>query len=300
MFGPGVPMTGSQPAPPRRPVNPLSIRLSAKRLPQRLVTGLRSSAEAFLGIDKFNATYAALPPVADREFSAVLLASLNIAIRHEGEPIETIPEQGPLLVIANHPFGVADGCALEALLQSRRRDCMVMATHWLGAIPEIRDRLILVDPGRGKKRRAMNVAGWRSAVRFVAEGGVLGVFPAGRVARLNPFGFRFEEEPWSDHVARLARRGRVPVLPVAFNGPIGSRLDRAARLWRGVGDALALRAFMNQCGSTIELRIGQMVQPDVLCALDDDAAATAYLRARVKALLDSSGKGKSAHGLELS
>jgi putative hemolysin len=40
-----------------------------------------------------------------------------------------IPRQGPVIAVANHPFGLIEGAILTALLPSVRPDAKILANH---------------------------------------------------------------------------------------------------------------------------------------------------------------------------
>src|SRR5688572_12124439 len=85
---------------------------------------------------------AAASESADVPFSTRALAALGVSIVTEGAGV---PESGPLVVVANHPFGALDGLALLDLVGRVRADVKLLGNHWLAAIPELRPQLLPVD-----------------------------------------------------------------------------------------------------------------------------------------------------------
>jgi hypothetical protein len=55
-----------------------------------------------------------------------LLAEMNISVRVNSRDANRIPATGPVVVVANHPFGLLDGAALSVLLSRVRPDVRVM------------------------------------------------------------------------------------------------------------------------------------------------------------------------------
>ena len=61
--------------------------------------------------------------------SAVELLQLRISA--DESPLNRVPKSGPVVFIANHPYGVLDGIVLTWLARKARPDVKVMANHVL-------------------------------------------------------------------------------------------------------------------------------------------------------------------------
>jgi putative hemolysin len=55
-----------------------------------------------------------------------------------GIEARSIPSEGPLVVVANHPFGGLEGLILGSLLLGARPDTKLMANYLLARIPQLR------------------------------------------------------------------------------------------------------------------------------------------------------------------
>jgi putative hemolysin len=267
-----------------RPSEVLSIKASSKRLPRPLLEAARRCFNLLLGFDKFNAVYARLPSCEAADLSRIFLDAMKVRVELDGEPREAIPPVGPLVVIANHPFGLIEGMVVDALLLSVRPDVTVMAVHLLAAIPEWHDRLIFVDPLRSKRKRKLNARGWRQAFRWLGRGGAMGVFPAGRVARFQWRRRAVADPPWSPHIAALARRTGALVLPVHFHGRNGWPFQLAAILCPPLKNLSLVREITNKRGWTLRATLGRLIQPSELAGLATDDEAIAFLRQETEKL----------------
>jgi hypothetical protein len=86
---------------------------------------------------------------ADTAFFSELLESLNIVPECAAEDIENIPRQGPLIVVANHPFGLVEGVMLGAILSTVRSDAKFVANSILAVVPQLRRLILPVDISGG-------------------------------------------------------------------------------------------------------------------------------------------------------
>jgi putative hemolysin len=269
---------------PPRNAQIFSLKVKIKHLPRPLVGAIGRFLDRLLGFRQFNAIYAGLPPCDTDDFARTLLEAMDVHVELTGAARETIPLSGPLMVIANHPFGMIEGMALGALLSSLRRDVTVMVLHLLAAIPEYRDRLIFVDPRRSRKKRLQGARGWLQSRQWLADGGVLAVFPAGRVAHFDWRRLAVVDRPWSPHVAALARRSGVPVLPVYFHGHNGWLFQLAGMFSPALHEAFLMRQLTNKRGRTLKAVLGRVIPASELAAFAGDQEAIAFLRRETEML----------------
>ncbi|MEO0862546.1 MAG: 1-acyl-sn-glycerol-3-phosphate acyltransferase [Pseudomonadota bacterium] len=137
----------------------------------------------------------------------------RIARRVTYEGLEFLPRSGPALVVANHPTGIADGIILHHLLQKRRDDAFYYAnSDILRVLPQFADIIVPVE-WREDKRTVAKTRETMSQTRKALEAGRLGViFPSGRLAKRR--GLRLHERRWMASAAMIARKFKLPVVPV--------------------------------------------------------------------------------------
>jgi len=214
------------------------------------------------------------------EFPRAALEALQIGIDVQADDLQRVPRSGAAILVANHPFGAVEGLVLMSLLESIRPDVRFMANDLLARVPQLRPRLIGVDPfGRASSARR-NVLPLREALAWVRGGGLLVVFPAGEVASWQRPQRVVTDPAWSQSIGRIVRRSGAPVIPVHFPGrnPLGFQL--AGLLSPLLRTALLPRQLLNKSGRDIALSIGQPLAPRRLAQFADDRQLIDYLRTR--------------------
>ena len=267
----------------RAPLAPLIRLKEGKRRPVRrkLVRLAGGSLEKVLRIDKVRAAYDSLPPAEDpKEFVHEALKRLQISYSVDDTEVASVPSEGPVIVVSNHPFGGIDGMILAAVLSSVRPDVKILANYMLGAISDMRPLFLLVDPFGKKGAAERNIASIGKTVRWVKQGGMLVVFPAGEVSHLFLRKARIEDPPWNPMVARLVRLTRAPVLPVYFRGSNSFFFQMAGLVHPKLRTALLPREVMRKRTTEIRMKIGAPIPYRKLSCMEDPEALTRYLRFR--------------------
>jgi putative hemolysin len=259
----------------RQPVSSVTARLKKPLwiLVEQLL-GLRRCQQLY---DRVSAEYSELP------FAEQALKTLNVGYQLNSHERARIPVSGPCILIANHPFGGIEGLILMELLEKQRPDFKVMANALLSRIPQLRDRLINVDPFGGSDAARTNLTPLRQSLNWLKQGGVLVIFPAGEVASRQSSG-EITDPTWSSTLPRLVRRSKAPVLPVFFPGENGALFQWAGRIHPRLRTALLPRMVLNKTGQTLPLRIGNLLPAKKLAAFSSNQALNDYLRLRTYSL----------------
>ena len=237
--------------------------------------------EKVLAIDQINQTYfKAASKMDDRHFSDKVLEVLNVTWQVADEDLSRIPKEGPLVVVANHPFGGIEGIILSALLNSVRPDVKLMANFLLEKLPAFRDAFIFVDPFGSESSARANLKGLKEAIAWLRGGHALGIFPAGEVSHIDLKRGGVTDPEWAGSIARLIRKTETPVLPMFFQGSNGLLFNLLGLVHPRLRTAMLPKEMVNKRDKEIRIRIGNLIPFKKLERLSDDRDFMDYLRMR--------------------
>ncbi|QUS54631.1 1-acyl-sn-glycerol-3-phosphate acyltransferase [Pseudovibrio brasiliensis] len=187
----------------------------------------------------------------------------------------------PLVLIANHPYGIADGIAILSLAEQLNRPYRVLINNELLKVPEVRPFALTVDFEETEEALRTNLKTRQEALRLLQEGVTIVIFPGGGVATAaKPFG-RAEELPWKTFSAKLIRSARATVLPVYFEGQNSPLFHLVSRFSLSLRLSLLIREFKSILGQTILARIGDPIPYEALETCESQRQMMEQLQAAV-------------------
>nr|WP_245223945.1 lysophospholipid acyltransferase family protein [Rhizobium halophytocola] len=238
----------------------------------RLKRWLIRSIENLSGRDRYARLYdiwrTDIVGKSDRTFGKMLdLIDVHLEISGQWPPID-IPE-GPIVIVANHPFGIGDGIAVLAMAEQLGRPFRVLINNELLKVPEMAPYSLPVSFEETKEALALNMKTRHEAVRLLKEGVTIVVFPAGGVATAKKGFGAAEDLPWKIFPAKLIQSANASVVPVHFAGQNGRLFHLASRISMTLRVSLLIREFARLSGSTIAASVGRLMPADELAAIPD-------------------------------
>jgi putative hemolysin len=262
---------------------------SNQPLLRALLTGARPLIERLLSFGALNALYEDARHRPQARFADRALAALKASYDVDDADLQRIPRTGPLIVVANHPHGALDGLILTSLLQRVRPDVRLLANFLLERIPEMRETSLFVDPFGGAAASRSNITRLRAALRFVQNGGALGVFPAGEVSHWTVRNREIADPEWSDAAARIVQRTSASVLPVFLSGRNSLWFHAAGLLHPRLRTLMLPHELLRMRGRRVRVQIGGVIAAVRLRAFGEPRRLTDYLRLRTYVLRGRDG-----------
>ena len=230
------------------------------------------SIEGLSGRDRYSRLYEIwrndIVGKTDRVFGK-MLDLIDVSMDVQGVwPPENLPE-GPMVIVANHPFGIGDGIAVLSLAEQLGRPFRVLINNELLKVPEMAPYSLPVSFEETKEALAINMQTRHEAVRLLKEGVTVVIFPAGGVATAKKGFGRAEDLPWKVFPAKLIQSAKANVVPVYFEGQNGPLFHLASRISMTLRVSLLIREFRRLSGSTIKARVGEVMTWQELSAVAD-------------------------------
>jgi putative hemolysin len=254
-----------------------------------LLAGLPAFAGKFIPMEQARELYLRVRTAPQGFQLEALLAEMKIKLDVQPADLERIPAKGPLVAVANHPFGVLDGASLAVLLSRVRPDVKLLTNSLLEGIPELHEHCIFVDPFHTASSVDKNIKPLKQALDWLRQGGALAVFPAGEVSQWNVRQGQVTDPAWNTVAARLVRKTGASALPVYFCGRNSVTFQLLGLINPKLRTLFLLQEFLQQREKNVRVRIGNAIPSELIANLENDDEATEYLRLRTY-LLSYRGK----------
>lgn len=220
----------------------------------------------------------------DDNIWAAAVASMGLTATYSEERLASVPRHGPLVVVANHPFGVVDGLLLCHLVSLVRSDFKVVAMSTLCRVTEVHDHVLPIDFAGTRDAVATSARSRLAARALLSRGGCLVIFPAGAVSTARSLFGAANDLDWHPFAGRLILGHEAAVLPVRFEGQNSRLFHWVSRFSQTLRLSLLLREAVRRMGTTIDMRVGETVPFETLRAFTDPKSLVEHLRAITCAL----------------
>ena len=213
------------------------------------------------------------------DFWQVMVQRYGLNLDVVGGSLDNIPRDKPLIMIANHPYGILDGLMLGHILTQTRGDFRILA-HKVFRKAEDLNRVILpISFDETKEAVKLNLETRKTALDYLNNGGAIGIFPGGTVSTAaKPFSHPMDPA-WRSFTARLIAKSGATVVPLFFDGANSRLFQYASRLHYTLRMGLLIKEFRARVGTPVRVVIGDPIDPSEIKAREKDARALMdYLR----------------------
>ena len=247
-----------------------------RKMPQWLL----GIGERLLGFHVFNVAHSKIEDDQDAGCTDNFfrLACKHLPLNYELDGLENIPEEGPCVIVSNHPHGMSDGLMIGDIAMKRRSDIRIVVNEFLHCVRGMRPYQITVDVYGGEDAKRANMSGMREMLKWLRDGHCLIIFPSGSAASWSDQDGRVIDDPWQTNMAAIIRKTGATVVPMHFSGQNGRLFQAVTRLCKEKRSALLAREIKRDRRTLHQVHVGKPIPASRLAMLETDQALIDFLR----------------------
>lgn len=225
-----------------------------------------------------------------RYFWSGILEAMDIKIVNKSKEKLNIPSEGPLIIIANHPFGIIDGLILCSLASKVRSDFKILTHETLKLLPEL-DQFILPIEFNEKNKETIkhNIATAKKAKQHILDRGLIIVFPSGGVTIAENHKLAKSTDEWKLFTAKLIQQTKANILPIYFDGKNGLLFNLFASKFKN--QTLKYSTYIHETkkkiGKEIIIYSGNIIKFDDIKNIKDRRKLTDFLKNKTYDLINN-------------
>ncbi|MDG1102848.1 MAG: lysophospholipid acyltransferase family protein [Ascidiaceihabitans sp.] len=206
-----------------------------------------------------------------RDFWQVMVDRYGLSLDIVGGALSNIPSEGPVILIANHPYGILDGLMMGHILSQARGDFRILANSVFRKAEDLNPIVLPISFDETREGVQTNIATRKTALDYLGQGGAIGVFPGGTVSTAErPFG-RPMDPMWRSFTARMIAKSNATVAPIYFDGHTSRLFQMASHLHSTLRLGLLIKEFKKRVDTPVRVVIGEPIGRDVLDPIAKDS-----------------------------
>lgn len=205
-----------------------------------------------------------------RSFWQVIPERFGLSLDVIGGSLANIPANGPLILIANHPYGILDGLMMGHLLDAARGDFRILANSVFRRAEALNRVLLPISFDETKEAVKLNIATRAASLSFLNDGGAIGVFPGGTISTAaKPFS-RPMDPGWRNFTAKMIARSDATVVPIFYDGHNSRLFQIASHLHATLRLGLLIKEFKARIDEPVRVVIGDPIASTRLAPYKSD------------------------------
>ena len=205
-----------------------------------------------------------------RDFWSVMVDRYGLDLEIVGGSLDLIPREGPVVLIANHPYGILDGLMMGHILSRSRGDFRILAHHVFRKAPDLERVILPINFDETKEAVRQNLDTRKTALDYLAQGGAIGVFPGGTVSTARKPFAKPMDPGWRGFTARMIAKSNAQVVPVYFDGHTSRLFQIASHLHYTLRMGLLIKEFRARLDTPVRVVIGNPIPRSTIDPLAGD------------------------------
>lgn len=223
----------------------------------------------------------------EENFWLAALEQLQVRLDYDAAKIASVPKEGPLVFVANHPYGVLDGLAICYLASQTRSVYKILINNVLCQEERVASHSLPIDFNDTKEAVLLNINSKKEAMEILRNDGAVVIFPGGGVSTSKgPFG-QVTDLEWKLFAAKLIHMSKATVVPMYFHGHNSRIFQIASHFSLTLRLSLLLHEVRNKIGKTITITVGDPIPYEHIANIKGRKELTNYLREITFALGDN-------------
>ncbi|MCT8160810.1 lysophospholipid acyltransferase family protein [Pseudoruegeria sp. SHC-113] len=207
------------------------------------------------------------------DFWQVMMGRYGLSLDVVQGSLQAIPREGPLILVSNHPYGILDGLMMGHILATTRGDFRIMANNVFQKAEDLNRFILPISFDATKEAMKLNLETRTEALRFLGQGGAIGIFPGGTVSTAaTPFA-KPMDPGWRNFTAKMVARSDATVVPIFFEGHNSRLFQIASHLHQTLRLGLLIKEFKKRTNAPVRISVGAPIDPQKLRELSRDPKA---------------------------
>jgi putative hemolysin len=238
------------------------------------------SIENLSGKKKIERLYEMIPDchAGKASFFCEAFKVLRVQLNYDPAQLEKIPVGGPLVFIANHPFGVLDGMFLCYLGAISRPNWGTLVYSKFCEIDHFNSNLLPIAFEETEQAVKLNIDTKNRAIELLRNDGAVIIFPAGSISKAKGFRRSISDIEWKLFAAKIIQMTQATVVPVFFHGNNSWVFHTVSHFSETLRLALIISELRNKIGKSIRVTIGDPLPYEELSGIKKRQALLNHLR----------------------
>ncbi len=214
-----------------------------------------------------------------QDFWQVMVERYGLSLDIVRGSLDAIPRSGPVILIANHPYGILDGLMMGHILSQTRGDFRILANSVFQKAEDLNRVVLPVSFDETKEAIALNLKTRKASLDYLADGGAIGIFPGGGVSTAPKPMARPLDPGWRSFTARMISKSQATVVPIFFEGHNSRVWQIASHLHVTLRMALYINEFGKRVDTSVKVHVGEPIPRSTLDdRVKDPKSLMAFLR----------------------